>query len=105
MPHAEPQTVIGNFLMIESQLGDTADFELPPALRRPKPKPPAVEVEVAGQSDQGKVRANNEDHFLIARYGRFLEPLQTNMPDDDAPALAQDTGYAMVVADGLGGGA
>jgi protein phosphatase len=60
-------------------------------------------VDVAGLSHRGNVRANNEDHFLICRYGRFLEALASNLPLDDSPGYIQENAYAMVVADGMGG--
>jgi protein phosphatase len=49
------------------------------------------------------VRSNNEDHFLVTRFGRFFEWLHSNLPEVEIPARAGETGYAMVVADGIGG--
>jgi protein phosphatase len=62
-------------------------------------------AEVAGVSHPGKVRSNNEDHYYIARFGRFLETLRTNLPSEIIPQRSEETGYAMLVADGVGGGA
>jgi protein phosphatase len=51
----------------------------------------------------GKVRPNNEDHFLVTRFGRFLESLHTNLPADQVPSNFVDDAFGMVIADGLGG--
>src|SRR6185369_13801527 len=53
----------------------------------------------------GKVRAINEDHYLITRLGRDQETLLTNLAVGDVPQHFQEWGYAMVVADGMGGAA
>src|SRR5262245_10499922 len=47
---------------------------------RPQPYSSLVQVDLAGQSHPGKVRPQNEDHFLIGRFGRFLETVQTDLP-------------------------
>jgi protein phosphatase len=65
----------------------------------------SAQVEVAGLSHPGRVRPNNEDHFFICRFGRFLETLQTNIPSGEIPARAEEIGYGILVADGVGGSA
>jgi PPM family protein phosphatase len=62
-----------------------------------------VQIDVAGSSHPGKVRANNEDHYFIARFGRFFESLQSNLPPDSVPSRSEENGYGMAVADGMGG--
>ena len=64
-----------------------------------------VKVEFGGLSHKGKVRPINEDHYMIARLGRDQETLLTNLPAGDVPEHFQEWGYAMVVADGMGGAA
>jgi len=83
-----------------SDTGDTAEI---PALGDHRKATARVDVEVAGLSDAGNVRPNNEDHFLVIRFSRSLECLQTNLPVGRGPAPFQDIGYAMAVADGVGG--
>jgi serine/threonine protein phosphatase PrpC len=62
-----------------------------------------VQVDAFGLSDTGHVRANNEDHFLIARIGRYFESVSTSLPPGDVPTRTEEAGYAIVVADGMGG--
>jgi serine/threonine protein phosphatase PrpC len=64
-----------------------------------------VKVEFGGLSHTGKVRRINEDHYMITRLGRDQEMLLTNLPEGDVPKHFQESGYAMVVADGMGGAA
>src|SRR6516225_1952970 len=85
---------------------DTEEFITPdPGPQAPAPSQSStlVKVDIAALSDPGKVRRNNEDNFLVVRYGRFLETLMTSLPDRDIPCEYGDTGYGMVVADGMGG--
>ena len=63
-----------------------------------------VLVDLAGLSHPGRVRENNEDHFLISRMGRFLEVEQTNIPDELKPERFEECFYGLTVADGVGGG-
>ena len=65
----------------------------------------AVQVELAARSDQGNVRPNNEDHFLVVHFHRALDTRLTNLPDGLIPIQAKEVGYGMVVADGMGGAA
>jgi protein phosphatase len=64
---------------------------------------PAAQVDLAALSHPGKVRPNNEDHFLVVRFHRALQTLLTNLPEGLVPPRAEEAGYGLVVADGLGG--
>jgi serine/threonine protein phosphatase PrpC len=63
----------------------------------------SVRVDVSGLTHPGKVRTNNEDHFLITRATRALQTMQTSLPAGDVPERADEVNYVMVVADGMGG--
>jgi serine/threonine protein phosphatase PrpC len=84
---------------------DTQELELPPLLALDLTRPPSstVQVDIAGLSHPGNVRPNNEDHFLVVRFGRFLESLETNLPADQVPARFEEYGYGLAIADGMGG--
>jgi PPM family protein phosphatase len=64
---------------------------------------PAFEVECAGLSHPGKVRNNNEDHYFAARFERTMRTLLTNLGTGQVPDSYTEAGYAMLVADGIGG--
>jgi serine/threonine protein phosphatase PrpC len=89
--------------MSSSSDSDTTDFLAAPNRGRDRPRPYSslVQVDFAGMSHAGKVRPNNEDHFLLCRFGRYFEAVQTNVPLPEA--RSEETGYGMVVADGVGG--
>lgn len=70
-----------------------------------RPFAPPYGVEAAGLSHRGQVRRDNQDHFLVARVGRSLETLITSLPDGEVPIRFDDSGYVMMVADGMGGAA
>jgi serine/threonine protein phosphatase PrpC len=71
---------------------------------RPHNVPSAlVQVDIAGQSHQGHVRENNEDHYLVARITRSLQTLETNLSEGILPERFDETAYGMMVADGMGG--
>jgi protein phosphatase len=91
--------------MHDSSEGDPAAFAAQAGGERGRPEPysGAVQVDLCGLSHPGKVRPNNEDHFLICRFGRFLEPVQTSLPAGTVPRRSEEQGYGMVVADGMGG--
>jgi serine/threonine protein phosphatase PrpC len=92
-------------VMHDSGEEDTAEFAVQPSEKRGHREPysGAVQVDLYGLTHLGKVRPNNEDHFLICRFGRFLEPVQTSLPADAVPQRSEERGYGMVVADGIGG--
>ena len=90
--------------MPEAREADTTEFEIKdgPTSAQRTPRL-AVGVEFAAISDPGRVRSNNEDHYLITRMSRTFRPIQTNMPDGELPDPFDDVAYGMVVADGMGG--
>ena len=65
--------------------------------------PAPVHIDVSGLSHPGKVRARNEDHFLVLRIGRYLESVLSSLPPGEVPERVEEVGYAMIVADGMGG--
>jgi protein phosphatase len=51
----------------------------------------------------GLVRSNNEDQYLIVRLRKSLELLDTSLARNDIPQIADQEGYVLLVADGIGG--
>jgi protein phosphatase len=88
----------------EKTMADTDEFVVEDHTSSASAGAGRVRVDSAGSSHKGNVRANNEDHFLIARFGRFLTPLSTNMPGK-AATMFEEEGHGLVVADGMGGAA
>lgn len=87
------------------ELDDTHDFAMPDASADESPPVAArVRVEYAAATDVGKVRANNEDHHLIAHLERSLRILSSSLPDDELPGFEEEA-FAFTVADGMGGAA
>jgi protein phosphatase len=82
--------------------GDTHEF-MPTWRRLPRGTPMLRPVELGALSHQGRVRTNNEDHYLVARLSRSFESLMTNVPDGVLPTHVHESGYGMLVADGMGG--
>jgi len=76
-----------------------------PYLKPQEFPPPSATVKVAFGADsrRGRSRTVNEDHYLILRLGRHQETLLTSLPDDVIGTRFDEYGYAMVVADGVGG--
>jgi protein phosphatase len=84
---------------------ETLEFIPPPFASVPPRVPchPTVEVDLAGLTHPGKVRSNNEDNFLVLRFGRFLQTVLTSLPEGDLAPEYAETGYGLAVADGMGG--
>jgi PPM family protein phosphatase len=68
-----------------------------------RPLSSVVRVDVSALTHPGRVRENNEDHFLVTKATRALETMTTSLPAGDVPARADEVNYVMVVADGMGG--
>ncbi len=64
---------------------------------------PVVQVDMGALSHRGRVRPDNEDHFLVARLDRTMHVLMTNLPPECVPEKHTETAYGMAVADGMGG--
>jgi protein phosphatase len=90
--------------MSESHSVDTAEFPVVENFlaRHFGPSPPPVKVKFGALSHQGLVRENNEDHYLVIERRRSRKILLTNLPSGLLPP-ADDVGYVMAVADGMGG--
>ncbi len=70
---------------------------------RRRPYSSLVRIDVSALSDPGRVRANNEDQFLVTRLVRSMETMLSSLQPGDVPERADEVNYAMVVADGMGG--
>ena len=62
-----------------------------------------LDVDISGATHQGHIRENNEDSYLLIRFGRSLESLATNLDEHLLEKNYDLTGYGMLVADGMGG--
>jgi len=82
----------------------TADTTGPPTL--PTRKPRDDEIDVYGLTHPGKVRADNQDHFLICALRKQMVVQLTSLPDaDHLMADGERLAFLAMVADGVGGGA
>ena len=94
--------------MIDPSEAPTQPLRVPGPRVEPAPQDlsrPAsvITVDVAGLTHRGKVRSDNQDHFFVARAGRYATTLATSLPAAEFPPRTEDAGYFMVVADGMGG--
>ena len=92
--------------MFSETLTDTADFprSSPPSEGPTSiPSSASVDADIAAMTHTGKIRTNNEDNFLVVRFGRFLRTMLTSLPEDHQIPDHSLSGYGMAVADGMGG--
>jgi PPM family protein phosphatase len=68
------------------------------------PSPPPVSVKFGAFTHPGRVRENNEDHYMVVERRRSRSILLTNLPDGFLRP-ADDVAYVLAVADGMGGAA
>jgi serine/threonine protein phosphatase PrpC len=65
----------------------------------------SLKVDLGASSHTGHIRENNEDSYLVMRFGRSLENVLTNLDEDLLEQNYAMRGYGMLVADGMGGAA
>ncbi|MBL8996341.1 MAG: serine/threonine-protein phosphatase [Gemmatimonadetes bacterium] len=71
----------------------------------PERKPRDDEIDVYGLSHQGKVRKENQDHFLLATIHKRLQVVLSSLPENHGlPLDDQRVAFLAMVADGVGGG-
>ena len=89
--------------MQEQNGADAAEFPSPsPTTLRGETVSSRTQVDLGACSHRGKVRPDNEDHFLVACLERTLQPLLTNLPAGGIPDRYTEVAYGMIVADGMG---
>jgi serine/threonine protein phosphatase PrpC len=71
----------------------------------PARKPRDDEIDVYGLTHPGKVRKENQDHFLICTLRKQMVMMQTSLPGSTLAAAGERLALLMMVADGVGGGA
>ena len=62
-------------------------------------------VEISARTDRGLKREANEDAYLVFRTGRFLQRVQSSIPEEELESRFDVAGHIMAVADGMGGAA
>ena len=94
--HGRPAIQSGNL-----KLSDTT-IVLGPLDR--EPKTPPIQFDLAGASDIGSKRKQNQDHYMIAELRRQLSVISTDVPLESCDELyGCEPGQLLVVADGMGG--
>jgi len=68
-------------------------------------KPRDDEIDVYGLTHTGKVREENQDHFLLSSIHKHVEILSTSLSEGQLISLADErVAFLAMVADGVGGG-
>ena len=72
----------------------------------PNRKPRDDEIDVYGLTHTGKVRKDNQDHFLICSVKKQMVVHETSLPQTDQLMIGPERlAFLMMVADGVGGSA
>ena len=61
------------------------------------------DLDVYGLTHPGKVRTNNEDHFLVCALQRRVHVYHTSLPPETIVGQTQGLAFLALVADGVGG--
>lgn len=73
----------------------------PPVSRKPRD----AEIDTFGLTHTGKVRKDNQDHFLLATVYKRLQVVATSLPPSvQFPTGEERVAFIAMVADGVGGG-
>jgi protein phosphatase len=68
-----------------------------------QPLSSVVGLEVGAVSSCGAAQPCNTDHYLVIRLGRVQETMLTSLAAADLPPRFEESSFALLVADGLGG--
>ncbi|HXG44003.1 MAG TPA: protein phosphatase 2C domain-containing protein [Gemmatimonadales bacterium] len=70
----------------------------------PLRRPTREDLDLYGLSHPGRIRRENQDHFLIASLHKTMQVHATSLPQDTLGRLTSpNRGYVFLVADGVGG--
>src|SRR5262245_61137926 len=79
----------------------TATVPIPGISRKPRDE----EVDVYGLTHTGRVRTENQDHYVICSLNKEVVVRKTSLPDPDVLTESSERlAFLAMVADGLGGG-
>jgi len=95
---------VGRGLHILARMSDqlrVTESTIPP--QRTRVRTLESELDVYGLTHPGKVRPNNEDHFLVCSLQRQVEVYHTSLPDPSVFAKSEGLAFLALVADGVGG--
>lgn len=82
----------------------TSPIPTDPALQAASPKPRDDELDVFGLTDRGKVRHDNQDHFLFCTVHKALRVVTTSLATPELLEIpSQRLASLFMVADGVGG--
>lgn len=70
----------------------------------PPRKPRDDEIDIHALTHPGRVRTENQDHFLVCQLKKQMDVWMTSLPDGDVlPVDSERLAFLMMVADGVGG--